>query len=712
RLPSTADVVEREALRREVVDAVLGLDEPYRTTLLLRFFEDEPASSIAKRLSIPVETVRTRIKRGLDRVRERLDADHDGDRRAWILALVPLAKPTPAASLVLTGAIVMKLAMKLLVAVVIVLAIVFAWRSFAPTRDAETARVTPTSMPEVPAKSSLATQSVVGTPAAPRDDVPAKPHVSGIVVDRTGHPIASASVNVYACTVSQPVALGGASSVRTDDHGRFTIPLPGSAPFFSLVADAPGFSPERIAAVHASDDVTVTLDPARSLTGTVTDIDAEPIAGATVRWTSLLAASRIDRVAVSKADGTYRIEGLPSLGSRLRNGETSNIALVEVRASGFAPLLHRPTFGLQLTSDDVHLDFVLLTGATLTGRVVDGETNEPMGGARVVVWADGDAVITQSPDALCIEAPSTTLLGETSSAADGSFTFEHLPAKGLNEPPELRLANLQLAVGWVSAVKSGWAPGTEGVALAKDGESLDVTIHCWPKATISGRVVDQAGSPIVDAYVLPAFKEPKTGWFPDVVRDVPARRVRTDERGRYTLDAVAAMRAGSQVGVTAEREGFWGQPWRRFCVIDVGVRAGESAVAPDIVIAAEPSAIIEVRDSTDRPVSGAKITADDVPYPLGRTDERGRAQVYFASDDPRCRGPQRVLVHAPGFAVGASDEFRPSAESPREVRVTLRPEHRLSGKIMFDDGSEAAGVELEISNAMVDPRDAVSHTRG
>ncbi|MBI3846742.1 MAG: sigma-70 family RNA polymerase sigma factor, partial [Planctomycetes bacterium] len=43
RLPSTADVVEREALRREVVDAVLGLDEPYRTTLLLRFFEDEPA---------------------------------------------------------------------------------------------------------------------------------------------------------------------------------------------------------------------------------------------------------------------------------------------------------------------------------------------------------------------------------------------------------------------------------------------------------------------------------------------------------------------------------------------------------------------------------------------------------------------------------------------------------------------------------------------
>src|SRR5262245_7778646 len=35
-LPSTAEAVERETLRRRVVDAVLALDEPYRSTLILR----------------------------------------------------------------------------------------------------------------------------------------------------------------------------------------------------------------------------------------------------------------------------------------------------------------------------------------------------------------------------------------------------------------------------------------------------------------------------------------------------------------------------------------------------------------------------------------------------------------------------------------------------------------------------------------------------
>jgi DNA-directed RNA polymerase specialized sigma24 family protein len=37
--PSTSDLVARATLRRSVVDAVLDLEEPYRSTILLRFFE-------------------------------------------------------------------------------------------------------------------------------------------------------------------------------------------------------------------------------------------------------------------------------------------------------------------------------------------------------------------------------------------------------------------------------------------------------------------------------------------------------------------------------------------------------------------------------------------------------------------------------------------------------------------------------------------------
>src|SRR5688572_22264543 len=41
-LPATDDVVAKAEQQRLLVDALLALDEPYRTTVLLRFFEDLP----------------------------------------------------------------------------------------------------------------------------------------------------------------------------------------------------------------------------------------------------------------------------------------------------------------------------------------------------------------------------------------------------------------------------------------------------------------------------------------------------------------------------------------------------------------------------------------------------------------------------------------------------------------------------------------------
>ncbi len=88
---STVDVVEKFAIQRTVSEAVSALAEPYRTTLLLRFWEDLPPREIGKRMDVPVETVRTRIKRGLGQLRVRLDSDM-GDRSSWIAALLPLAR--------------------------------------------------------------------------------------------------------------------------------------------------------------------------------------------------------------------------------------------------------------------------------------------------------------------------------------------------------------------------------------------------------------------------------------------------------------------------------------------------------------------------------------------------------------------------------------------------------------------------------------------
>jgi len=89
--PSTLEVVAQAEWHQRVVNAVLALPEPYRTALLLRFFEDLPPREVALRTGAPVATVRSRVQRGLERLRAEFDRGHGGDRRAWAGSLVALA---------------------------------------------------------------------------------------------------------------------------------------------------------------------------------------------------------------------------------------------------------------------------------------------------------------------------------------------------------------------------------------------------------------------------------------------------------------------------------------------------------------------------------------------------------------------------------------------------------------------------------------------
>jgi RNA polymerase sigma-70 factor (ECF subfamily) len=95
RLEAADRLVERLAVERELVAAVLELDEPYRTAILLRFFEDLPPREIARRLGVPVNTVQSRLARGLARLRERLDRRR-GSRAAWMGLLLPAASKSSA----------------------------------------------------------------------------------------------------------------------------------------------------------------------------------------------------------------------------------------------------------------------------------------------------------------------------------------------------------------------------------------------------------------------------------------------------------------------------------------------------------------------------------------------------------------------------------------------------------------------------------------
>lgn len=85
---ATFEVVERGARQRRVFDAVLELAEPYRSTILYRFFDDLPTREVARRMAVPEATVRKRVERGLALLRERLEREFGAESNAWAVALL------------------------------------------------------------------------------------------------------------------------------------------------------------------------------------------------------------------------------------------------------------------------------------------------------------------------------------------------------------------------------------------------------------------------------------------------------------------------------------------------------------------------------------------------------------------------------------------------------------------------------------------------
>jgi RNA polymerase sigma-70 factor (ECF subfamily) len=81
---SVVDTVSRAEEHRRVVDAALGLEEPFRSTVLLRYFDGLAPAEIAVRTGVDPATVRTRLHRATARLRDRLSEG----RADWRMALL------------------------------------------------------------------------------------------------------------------------------------------------------------------------------------------------------------------------------------------------------------------------------------------------------------------------------------------------------------------------------------------------------------------------------------------------------------------------------------------------------------------------------------------------------------------------------------------------------------------------------------------------
>ncbi len=86
-----AELAARAELHARVAAAVVALREPYRQTILLRYFEGLSMADVAAQMEAPFETVRARLRRARALLRTRLEGE-DTDGRPLAVTLLPLMR--------------------------------------------------------------------------------------------------------------------------------------------------------------------------------------------------------------------------------------------------------------------------------------------------------------------------------------------------------------------------------------------------------------------------------------------------------------------------------------------------------------------------------------------------------------------------------------------------------------------------------------------
>ena len=268
---SSAEVVERVDTQRAVVDAVMRMPPHYRIVLLRRYFEGETPTQIAAALATPTATVKTRLQRGLERLRTELDHIY-GDRTRWqpaLLALVALPRRAGVASLLAAAAGGLLLALLAFVASGL----------FGPGA----AVAPPTSNPlsqraSIPPPPSLAppvaerTAAIAATHATDIVDwgaikMPRRP-VRGRVVDASGQPVAGVVLQFHADR-----RLGssrGTPVVVSSNDGRFEMQLSRSGRI-RTVSDELATMCEGVVAIGSERECCVVVGSARAVVGRVVD---------------------------------------------------------------------------------------------------------------------------------------------------------------------------------------------------------------------------------------------------------------------------------------------------------------------------------------------------------------------------------------------------------------------------------------------------------
>lgn len=513
--PASPDaLLDRAMAQRLLADCVVSLDEPYRRTVLLRYFEGLSLSRIAEVEGVAHATVRWRLSEALARLRAAMD--ERAGRKHWTRALVfaPFSSFT-------TGALVMKTKTKAAIAAALLLAagggaaLVVHQRGNESDRDSPRAAARPNAPERVVGASESPAAASPGPDRRPLALISARAEldpaarqgsVEGRVVSwSSGEAVAGAEVALA-------LEDGSTSSIATDREGRFryepdragrvviaSITAAGYLPF----APEWGYSPIELVArpgVRVR-DVVVYLTPAIDYTGLVVDAGGKPVAGAKVRIIDLPA-------------GEQELIAIPDRFTSDRKGEfvfhAPDFALLEARASGHGPGRAR----LDGAAQGSHRLIIELAPA--------GGPADALGTARIsgiVLDAGGDPL-----PGVVVRAEATGRKGDEEQLAAAARAMT-------GDDGRFALAGLDAGLYALEARDGVRAPAHADVEVAA-GQTAKARLEMAAGAVLRGTVRDARGEP-VPAFTVVVFRSEGLASVPAAIRTV------VDREGSFAVEGLA-----------------------------------------------------------------------------------------------------------------------------------------------------------------------------
>ncbi len=666
-VPEPGEILERESARRDVVLAVLALDEPWRSALILRFLDEQPPREVARRLGVPVETARTRIKRGLELLRMRLERQEDGTRGAWALALVRSMRLEPASygaaatavtKSLIQGVLLVSAAQKVVLGIAATI-LVAASLWLVDHRE-------PVEAPAVGSPDAVAPQTAPADPAveAPMSDETLAAERVEVSNDRAleqpepkldprhgslllhvvwgddGTPAAHVGMCLYQQHANDYYK--DSLLAETDDSGAVLVD-PILAGRIQAYFDRGGGGEVTVEPGERA-EATLRMPVGFDIEGRVLDADGRGVAGADIYlYGSLGDTYEGYVVAHSAEDGSYFV----------RSAESGGITYLSARAPMRAPTTQKIV--MSVTGVDVKIDLVFEEeGGSIEGRALapDGTpcvnaavVLEPGNAHQPIVYGDGSEGIT--------------------AAAERVFT----DTKG-----HFRFAGVAEGMQPIQARASGFAPWKGEVrVVARRTTAIDIPLMLGSR--LEGVVRDEGGAPVAGVRVTAGGTYGFASAF---------RTTRAD--GSFSMDGLplgdyeAAVDADERGAVKATFFGESGVQLRWDAVLSKGLVLRGEIEAPGRELA-RWRLEVEAYD----PVAPFQQRAT--------TDAEGHFEVIGCPD-----AALRVTLYAPagGLWPAAVVENVRAGHGELSIRAdpALEPSVHIQGRVLDPEGEPLGGVQV------------------